>query len=176
MKEQKPAANPGVRVKDSVYFKHPELGVTHGVVAAVGEHGFTADSEEGNECGVPWGDFVGHRKRSKRSVKVIDQGEDGMMLEEEDGSRVYFHGRLADLQGGGDELAKSFPGGVSLALGQQFDFLLLTDKSRIIADLAASGFTVSAEYVRLTFGDQFSPVVVDTGRGIFGFGSRASGG
>lgn len=171
MKEQKPAANPGVRVKDSVYFKHPELGVTHGVVAAVGEHGFTADSDEGNECGVPWGDFVGHRKRAKRTVKVIDHGEDGMMLEEEDGSRVYFHGSLADLQAGGDELNKSFPGGVSLAGSQQFDSLALTDKSRIVADLAAAGFVVSADYVRATFGEQFTARAPEPTRGIFGWNS-----
>lgn len=172
MKDDKQLAlNPGVRMKDSVYFQHPEKGPTHGVVAAVGAHGFTADSEEHGECQVPWGDFIGHRKRATRSVKVVDQGEDGMLLEEEDGSRSYFHGSLADL-GSGDSLAKALPG-VALALDQQFEYLSLPEKARIISDLAGAGFCVSEDYVRAIFGGQFS--AQPEGRSFFGLGACKNG-
>lgn len=83
---------PALLVGDSVYYRHKDHGVTHGVVGAVGEHGFTADSDSGDEHKVRWPDFLGHRKRAGRSLKIVDRGEDGAIMEDEKGMRMYVRG------------------------------------------------------------------------------------
>ena len=45
-----PENRPSLTSGDSVYYHHPETGVAHhGVVAAVGKHGFTTDADGGGE-------------------------------------------------------------------------------------------------------------------------------
>jgi len=92
-------SGPRAGVGDSVYFRHPEQGVTYGRVTAHGRDGATCCSDDGQTYRVRWADVLGHRARKQRAVTVVDRGEDGAIVEDERGQRAYIHGDLDALEG-----------------------------------------------------------------------------
>jgi len=102
-----PTTAPSVAVGDTIYYRHKTHGITHGMVAAVGRHGVTTDAD-GESHKVAWGQYLGHRKRATKRLTIVDRGEDGSIMEDENGQRVYVHGSLDEyLPEDGGALAKS---------------------------------------------------------------------
>ena len=86
----KPIAIPDIVQGDCVYYRHPETDqVHHGKVAAKGEHGFLVDADGGGEHRVLWDRYVGHRKRMERRMRIVDEGEDGILMEDDSGQRIF---------------------------------------------------------------------------------------
>lgn len=112
-KQAQPMGNPGVRVKDHVYFRHG-ADVRHGHVRACGEHGATINAD-GETHRVTWDRVMGHKKRAEIKVKVVDQGEDGAIVEDDKGNRFYL--KSAD-EGDekGEPMHKSMKAGAVVAL------------------------------------------------------------
>lgn len=136
-----------VAIGDSIYYKHPETGAAHhGVIASVGKHGVTTDADGGGEHQVRWESYLGHRKRTERRLTIVDRGEDGSIMRDEDGKLVYVRGQLTDAPDGEQDLAKAMP----LPTGPS-----LLEKAQIVRELAAAGFEPMVDYVRETFGEGF---------------------
>ncbi|MFZ4537888.1 hypothetical protein [Propionivibrio sp.] len=90
-------AKPSVLAGDSIYYKHPETGYAHhGAVAAIGKHGMLVDAEGGGEHKVKWDAYIAHKARAERKLTIVDRGEDGSIMEDENGKRVFVHGALED--------------------------------------------------------------------------------
>jgi hypothetical protein len=85
--KEKPVRNPGVDVGDEVYINHAD-GPCAGKVVAHGEHGATVDVD-GKRHKVGWKHILGAKKRAVQHYNVIDQGEDGMIVEDAAGMRRY---------------------------------------------------------------------------------------
>ena len=85
--KEKPVQNPGVDVGDEVYINHVK-GPRAGKVVAHGEHGATVDVD-GTRHKVGWKHILGAKKRAVQHYNVIDEGEDGMIVEDAAGMRRY---------------------------------------------------------------------------------------
>jgi len=141
-----PDERPSVTAGDSIYYRHPETGAAHhGVVAAIGKHGVTTDADGGGEHQVRWDSFLGHRKRAERKLTIVDRGEDGTIMEDEDGKRVFVRGSFEDYQPEGEGLTKAMPPSEPTPLA----------KARVLRELAAAGFEPMMDYVKDNFGEQF---------------------
>ena len=79
-----------LRANDQVYFRHRE-GPKVGRVLCHGKHGATVDCD-GNRHQVKWADILGHKERVTPSVRVVDRGADGAIVEHDDGERIYLSG------------------------------------------------------------------------------------
>ena len=102
------ATHPSVLAGDSIYYRHPETDAPHhGVVAGIGKHGMLVDADGGGEHKVHWDKYIAHRARAERKLTIIDRGEDGSIMEDEDGKRVFVHGALDDYLPPTDPLEKS---------------------------------------------------------------------
>lgn len=79
--------NPGVIAGDEVFF---HAGTEHqsGKVLCCGKHGATIQAGE-QQHKVKWDRILGHKKRAKQRYVVIEEGEDGYMIEDANGSRRY---------------------------------------------------------------------------------------
>lgn len=75
---------PDVIVGDEIYCHHPK-GPHAGKVKAHGEHGVTLD----NGRKVRWEHVLGHKRRAGQEYSVVDQGEDGMIVEDKNGVRQF---------------------------------------------------------------------------------------
>lgn len=82
-----PVANPDVSMHDEVYFQHPS-GPQCGAVAAVGRHGITV-KHAGAHRKVKWEHVLGHKKRAAQKYDVLDEGEDGLIVQDAAGQRRY---------------------------------------------------------------------------------------
>ncbi len=88
---------PSVLTGDSIYYKHPEHGGPHhGVVAGIGKHGMLVDADGGGEHQVEWSGYIAHRARAERKMTIVDRGEDGSIMEDENGKRVFVRGKIED--------------------------------------------------------------------------------
>jgi hypothetical protein len=85
--KEKPVQNPGVDVGDEVYINHVK-GPCAGKVVAHGEHGATVEVD-GKRHKVGWKHLLGAKKRAAQHYNVIDEGEDGMIVEDAAGMRRY---------------------------------------------------------------------------------------
>lgn len=138
------AQRPSVTIGDSIYYKHPETSAAHhGVVAAIGKHGVTTDADGGGEHQVRWDSYLGHRKRAERKLTIVDRGEDGTIMEDEDGKRVFVRGSLEDFE---QPMEKSLP------VNQEPTAL---EKAQVVRELASAGFEPMMDYVRDTFGEHY---------------------
>ena len=81
---------PGVLRQDQVFF-HLAGTPTSGSVLSSGKHGITVD-HGGTRRKVRWVDVLGYKKRSVPAMRVVDHGDDGAILEDERGKRIYAHG------------------------------------------------------------------------------------
>src|SRR3546814_7689940 len=84
---KKPAPGQDVYPGDEVFFDH-RAGPLSGRVLAYGRHGCTVDVA-GKRHKVEWGRVLGHKKRAKLDVRVLDHGEDGMVVEDASGRRRF---------------------------------------------------------------------------------------
>lgn len=78
---------PGVEVGDELYFHHAGEPRS-GRVLAHGQHGCTLE-HEGEPHKIKWEHVLGHKKRASQHYSVVDQGEDGMIVEDENGNRRF---------------------------------------------------------------------------------------
>ena len=91
------AGKPSVLAGDSIYYRHPETDAPHhGVVAGMGKHGMLVDADGGGEHRVHWDKYIAHKARAERKLTIVDRGEDGSIMEDENGKKVFVHGALED--------------------------------------------------------------------------------
>lgn len=77
---------------DHVFFTHE--GQPHSApVVCHGKHGVTV-RHKGKHVTVPWGGLLGHHTRAERKYAVIDEGEDGAIIQDEDGTRRFMRGQI----------------------------------------------------------------------------------
>lgn len=101
-----PTATTGVDIGDELYFHHAGEPRS-GRVVAHGKHGCTLDCD-GKHHPVKWDRVLGHKKRASQHYSVVDQGEDGMIVEDASGKK-----RFISVPGDAREdqmVAKSFDG------------------------------------------------------------------
>lgn len=88
-RDKEPVANPDVQVGDEVYFRH-EDGPQSGHVKAAGQHGITVH-HGGEHRRVKWEHVLGHKKRAAQTYNVLDEGEDGLIVQDAKGQRKYLN-------------------------------------------------------------------------------------
>lgn len=112
-------ASPG----DEVYFTHQNVPKS-GKVLSAGRHGCIVDDGE-RQHKIKWEHLSGHKKRAPQQYKVLDHGDDGMIVQNQHGQRRFLATppearaeRLARPPAVGGELVKAEASGVmpSLAL------------------------------------------------------------
>ena len=79
-----PVPKPGVIVGDEVYCHHPK-GPHVGRVLAHGKHGVTL--EGGHR--VRWEHVLGHKRRAGQEYTVVDEGEDGCIVQDKNGLKQF---------------------------------------------------------------------------------------
>ena len=82
---------------DEVYFHHAEHGPLCGRVVAVGRDGCQVAHELAGDAKflpVTWDRIHGHKTRAERKFVLVDQGEDGAIVEDETGQRAFLRGEL----------------------------------------------------------------------------------
>lgn len=123
---------PSVASGDEVFYNHPTKGLSSGrVMGLPGVHGFHV-ADEGGLLGVKYEDYVGHKARAKRSLTLIEHGEDGYIAHDEHGQRVFVQGQLPEEQ----PLAKAH------SMGQpEIDLALMR-----------AGFVPELEYIQKSYG------------------------
>lgn len=108
---------PSMENGDSIYYHHPDTGAPHhGAVAAVGKHGMLVDADGGGEHKVRWGDYIGHKARVQRKLTVVDRGEDGSIMEDETGRRVFIQGEIPNDDEDAEDLTKALSGSYETAI------------------------------------------------------------
>lgn len=88
-KEKEPVPNHDVSVGDHVYFKHSD-GPRSARVTATGKHGITVRHEKKHHK-VKWNNVLGHKSRKAQKYDVLDEGEDGLIVQDEKGQRKYIN-------------------------------------------------------------------------------------
>lgn len=84
---KQPEPRPGVEVGDEVYFHHAD-GPRSGKVVAHGRHGCTIKADDAHHK-VPWKHLLGHKKRAPQQYRVVEEGDDGMIVEDKAGRRRF---------------------------------------------------------------------------------------
>lgn len=72
---------------DVVFFHHKGEPKT-GKVLCSGRHGCTVDSA-GEQHKLKWHHIAGHKTRIRPEYKVVEQGDDGMIIENKHGQRRF---------------------------------------------------------------------------------------
>lgn len=80
-----------VRAGDEIYFTVDGKPAT-GKVLCHGKHGCTVRDSFGQTRKLKYQHVLGHKTRVDATARVVDQGVDGAILEDEDGRRRYLHG------------------------------------------------------------------------------------
>ena len=89
----------GVGLDDHVFYQHAQHGTGSGRVLSVGNDGFTVEHEAGPAV-VLWDGFLGHKKRSNRNYRVVDQGDDGAIVEDVlTGDKQFLAGEIPEPEG-----------------------------------------------------------------------------
>lgn len=84
---QEPEPKPGIEVDDHLYVHHQGQPCT-GRVVCHGRHGVTVDVG-GKHAKVTWDKVLGHKRRVALQGDVVDQGEDGMIVQDKSGRRRF---------------------------------------------------------------------------------------
>lgn len=84
---QEPEPLPGVEVGDHLYVHHQGQPCT-GCVVAHGRHGVTVKIS-GERHKIKWDKVLGHKQRVAIEGEVVDQGEDGMIVQEKTGRKRF---------------------------------------------------------------------------------------
>lgn len=82
---------PGVECGDTLVFQHPQRGPTALKVLAQGRHGVTGVCPLGDRFRVRWRHILGHKERVQRRFEVVEHGEDGVIVRDQDGVRRWLH-------------------------------------------------------------------------------------
>ena len=82
-------------VGDEIYFHHNGQPKT-GKVVCHGKHGCQAKDCEGNLHKLKWDAIAGHKKRAVTSVKVLEDGEDAAIVENNYGHRQLLRKERAE--------------------------------------------------------------------------------
>ena len=85
--QQQPQPRADVEVGDELYVHHEGQPCT-GCVVAHGRHGVTVDVS-GKHHKLKWDKVLGHKTRAQQRYDVIEQGEDGMLVQDAQGRRRY---------------------------------------------------------------------------------------
>ena len=72
---------------DHVYFNHPS-GPRSGKVVCHGRHGCTVECDN-EQHRVKWHNVLGHKSKVDKTYKVVEEGHDGMIVEDETGKRRF---------------------------------------------------------------------------------------
>lgn len=88
-KAKEPVANPEVMKGDEVYFRHAS-GPTAAKVLCTGKHGIQVH-HEGKPHKVKWEHVLGHKTRAPQKYDVLDEGEDGLIVQDQHGQRKYLN-------------------------------------------------------------------------------------
>ena len=75
--------------KDDEVFFHHKGKPKSGKVLCAGRHGCTVAEEDGTQHKLKWHHLAGHKSRAHQQYKVIEHGEDGMIVETEGGHRRF---------------------------------------------------------------------------------------
>jgi hypothetical protein len=84
---QQNAAGPCAYAGDEVFF-HKGGQPVSGKVLCAGRHGCTVE-HGGQQHKVKWEHVAGHKKRAMQRYKVLEKGEDGLIVEDGSGRRRY---------------------------------------------------------------------------------------
>lgn len=84
---QQQAAGPRAHAGDEVFF-HKGGRPVSGKVVCTGKHGCTVE-HEGEHHKVKWEHVAGHKKRAVQRYHVLEQGEDGLIVQDASGARRY---------------------------------------------------------------------------------------
>ena len=84
---QQNAAIPHAYAGDEVFF-HKAGQPVSGKVLCAGRHGCTVE-HGGTQHKVKWDQVAGHKKRGVQRYKVVEQGADGLIVEDGSGRRRY---------------------------------------------------------------------------------------
>ena len=90
---------PGVECGDTLVFQHPQRGPTALKVLAQGRHGVTGVCPLGDRFRVRWKHILGHKERVQRRFEVVDHGEDGVIVRDQDGVRRWLHNAPSETNG-----------------------------------------------------------------------------
>lgn len=82
-----PEPRAGVEVGDHLYVHHKGQPCT-GRVVSHGKHGVTVDIDAQHHK-VKWDKVLGHKQRLPQRYSIVDQGEDGMLVEDDQGRRRF---------------------------------------------------------------------------------------
>jgi predicted ABC-type ATPase len=122
--EEAAARKPDVCVGDDVFFNHPD-GPMSGRVTAAGEHGATLDAN-GVTHKIKWPHIVGHKRRAPQNYQITESGEDGHIVTDQNGKRVFF---LVPNEAHEDPLmAKAAKGGAAFAGRAGLQKKVITEK------------------------------------------------
>lgn len=83
-----PIRKPGIEIGDEIYFECSKTGPRAGRVRARGKHGCTIDCD-GEQHKVRWEKVLGHKKRARKRYTILDEGEDGVIVQDAAGQRRY---------------------------------------------------------------------------------------
>lgn len=127
---------PDVERHDEIYFRHEAGGHAKlGKVLARGAHGCSVEAG-GQKHKVRWEHYLGHATRVRPDVKVVHQGEDGMLVEAPDGSRRFVRDPLGVVDQRPDESPTAKP---KLAKSYAPLVLLFTDTPEALLKAAGAG-------------------------------------
>ncbi len=88
-RKKAPDARSGIELGDSLYVHHPKHGPMAVKVCAKGQHGITGKDDKGRAHQVKWQHVLGAKQRISQQFSVVDQGEDGAILEDAQGERRF---------------------------------------------------------------------------------------
>lgn len=86
-KKQGQQPRPDVEVGDHLYVSHRGNHCA-GHVVAHGQHGVTVKIGGAHQK-IPWEGVLGHKKRAAKRYNIVDQGEDGMLVDDGKGRRRF---------------------------------------------------------------------------------------
>lgn len=95
------AIPPGIEPGDHVYVRG-DSGPMAVRVLAHGKDGMTGEAEDGKRHRITFDRYLGHKTRMLQRLKVIDQGADGALVEDDKGHRRYLAGHQPAVESSGE--------------------------------------------------------------------------
>jgi hypothetical protein len=89
---QKPVA--GVEPGDHVYIQHEQRGPIAVRVMAHGKDGLTGICDQKQRHKVKWDAVLGHKQRMLQRYRLVEQGADGALIEDDQGKRRFIAGEV----------------------------------------------------------------------------------
>jgi predicted kinase len=93
-KKSKQTPIPGVDAGDHVYVRHETRGPITVRVLAHGQDGLTGVCDQKQRHRVTWDRVLGHKSRMLQRYRMVEQGADGALIEDDKGQRRYIAGEV----------------------------------------------------------------------------------